>query len=144
MEQYQHLVTLAGGLGPKPSGGQVPTIDSEELEAKRAEAYQEHAAIEQMTLQFNDLCTRLKEELAKNQHLLHQQQQQQSAEEKQIRDLLAQAVSVAQSQHQIQASGGEGATGMDAAKSSAPNATAIANQQQQSCQEQQALAMQAH
>ena len=96
MEQYQHLVTLAAGLGPNPSGGQAPTIDTEELEAKRAEAYQEHAAIQQMTLQFNDLCTRLKEELAKNQHLL---QQQQSAEEKQIRDLLAQAVSVAQSQH---------------------------------------------
>lgn len=98
MEQYQHLVTLAAGLGPNPSGGQAPTIDTEELEAKRAEAYQEHAAIQQMTLQFNDLCTRLKEELAKNQHLLRQQQQQ-SAEEKQIRDLLAQAVSVAQSQH---------------------------------------------
>lgn len=96
MEQYQHLVTLAAGLGPNPSGGQAPTIDTEELEAKRAEAYQEHAAIQQMTLQFNDLCTRLKEELAKNQHLL---QRQQSAEEKQIRDLLAQAVSVAQSQH---------------------------------------------
>ena len=73
MEQYQHLVTLAAGLGPNSSGGQAPTIDTEELEAKRAEAYQEHAAIQQMTLQFNDLCTRLKEELAKNQHLLHQQ-----------------------------------------------------------------------
>ena len=32
---------------------------------------------------------------------------------------------------------------MDAAKSAAPNASAMANQQQ-SCQEQQALAMQAH
>ena len=40
------------------------------------EAYQEHAAIQQMTHQFNDLCARLKDELAKNHHhhhLIHQQ-----------------------------------------------------------------------
>ena len=65
------MVTLAAGLA---SGA--PTINNEELEAKRMEAYQEHAAIQQMTHQFNDLCARLKDELAKNHHhhhLIHQQ-----------------------------------------------------------------------